>query len=86
MSFFETKLSDIIALGIGAISFIAWLVRLEGKTKNNTSTYGRLEGRIEKIEQALPTFTQQMNNLIADIREIKTNVQWLIQISKKTEE
>lgn len=79
MDFIEEKFGELLTIGIGLISFIAWLVRLESKVKMSEKKDDDHERRIGNIEKTLPTFLQQMNNLVADIREIKTNIRWLIQ-------
>lgn len=56
---------------LGAITFIIWLVRLEGKASNNLKRIEKLEDQHAIIEQ-----------MALDIREIKTNMNWLLKEQK----
>lgn len=67
----DYQLIDFWPIVLGAITFVAWLVRLEAKILNNHKRIEKLEDQHAIIEQ-----------MALDIREIKTNMNWLLKDQK----
>lgn len=57
-----------------AILLIAWLVRGEANTRANAKAHDVLAVRVSKLEDQHAIIEQ----MALDIREIKTNMEWLL--------